>query len=340
MESQTFRALRIEETADKEHTRKIAARKIDDLPKNEVLVRVHYSSLNYKDALSAIGNRGVTRRYPHTPGIDAAGFVEHSEDPEFKPGMPVIVSCYDLGMNTSGGFGEYIRVPGSWVMPCPDGLTLKQSMIFGTAGFTAGLSVQRLLDHGVRADQGRVLVTGGTGGVGSMAIAILALENFKITAVSGKPEQHDFLTAHGAERIISREQATDTKNRTLLKGQWAGVIDTVGGPVLETAVKSTRYGGAVTCCGNVASPELHLTVYPFILRGVSLLGIDAAQCAMELRKRIWKKLAGPWKIDRLEDMARTISLEQLDEAIEQMLQGRNKGRVVLEHRTAAGKSAG
>jgi putative YhdH/YhfP family quinone oxidoreductase len=335
MEATTFRALVVEETDKKQYIRRIKTRTIAELPAGEVLVRVHYSSLNYKDALSAIGNRGVTRRYPHTPGIDAAGVVAESMLPQLPPGTQVIVSCYDLGMNTPGGFGEYIRVPAAWVMPCPLGLTLKESMVFGTAGFTAALSVERLLNHGLHPDQGRVLVTGATGGVGSVAVALLARQGFAVTAVSGKADQHDFLHALGAERIISRQAATDTKNRILLKEQWAGVVDTVGGPILATALKGTKYGGAVTCCGNVAAPNLELTVYPFILRGVALLGIDAAKCDMILRRRVWDKLAGPWKLDMLADLAETISLAELDLYIETMLQGRVKGRVVLQHETAA-----
>ncbi len=333
MDTTTFRALVVEETGDKQYIRRITTRTTDELPAGEVLVRVHYSSLNYKDALSAIGNRGVTRRYPHTPGIDAAGVVAESVLPELPPGTPVIVSCYDLGMNTPGGFGEYIRVPAAWVMPCPVGLSLKESMVYGTAGFTAALSVERLLNHGLHPEQGRVLVSGATGGVGSVAVALLARQGFAVTAVSGKADQHDFLHSLGAERIITRQAATDTKNRILLKEQWAGVVDTVGGPILATALKGTKYGGAVTCCGNVAAPNLELTVYPFILRGVALLGIDAAKCDMALRRRVWDKLAGSWKLDQLADLAETISLAELDQFIDKMLQGRVKGRVVLQHET-------
>ncbi len=331
METRTFDALQVEETPDNKFIRKIVTRITADLPAGEVLVRVHYSSLNHKDALSAIGNRGVTRRYPHTPGIDAAGVVAESTHAGFQPGSEVIVHCYDLGMNTPGGFGEYIRVPAAWVLPCPQGMTTKESMIYGTAGFTAALSVERLLNYGVKPEQGRVLVSGATGGVGSVAVALLARQGFSVTAGSGKADQHDYLKNLGADHIISREDAVDTKNRALMKEQWAGVVDTVGGPILATALKSTKYGGAVTCCGNVASPNLELTVYPFILRGVALLGIDAAECSMEIRKQVWEKLAGPWKIDTLEGLARIITLAELDHNIELMLQGRLKGRVVLRH---------
>lgn len=331
MKRETFNALQVEQTPEGEFERKIVVRNIEDLPKGEVLVRVNYSSLNYKDALSASGNRGVTRRYPHTPGIDAAGVVEQSAVAQFQPGDRVIVSCYDLGMNTPGGFGEYIRVPAAWVLPCPAQLSLKESMIIGTAGFTAALSIERLLSAGVTPERGRVLVTGATGGVGSLAVALLARQGFTVTAVSGKPEQHEFLLSLGADRVISREKAIDTKNRAMLKAEWAGVVDTVGGPILETALKRVKYGGAVSCCGNVASPNLELTVYPFILRGVSLLGVDAAECDMEVRRRLWAKLAGAWKLENLEELAVIVTLPELEKYIEDMLKGLNKQRVVLQH---------
>lgn len=331
MKTETFKAFQVERTSEAEYVRKIVTRNIEDLPEGEVLVRVNYSSLNYKDALSASGNRGVTRRYPHTPGIDAAGVVAHSAVAQFQPGDRVVVSCYDLGMNTPGGFGEYIRVPAAWVLPCPEKLSLKEAMIIGTAGFTAALSVEHLLNAGVTPERGRVLVTGATGGVGSLAVALLARLGFTVTAVSGKSELHEFLFSLGADRVIPREKAIDTKNRAMLKAQWAGVVDTVGGPILATALKSVKYGGAVTCCGNVASPDLELTVYPFILRGISLLGVDAAECDMEVRRRLWNKLAGPWRLANLEELAVIVTLPELEGYIENMLKGRSRRRVVLQH---------
>ncbi len=245
--------------------------------------------------------------------------------------MKVIVSCYGFGTKVAGGFGEYVRVPAAWVMKCPSGISLKESMVYGTAGFTAALSVKKLLAAGVNPEQGKVLVTGATGGVGSVAVAMLAKEGFKVSAVSGKPDQEEFLRRLGAQALISREKAIDLKDRALLKGQWAGVIDTVGGPILATAIKGTKYGGTVTCCGNVASPELVLTVYPFILRGVSLVGIDAAECPMEVRQEVWQKISGPWKLDCLEELATFITLDELGNYIEQILKGKVKGRVVLCH---------
>lgn len=325
----TFQAMVVTETAPGQFQRAIVTRNLSDLPPGEVLLRVRYSSLNYKDALSASGNRGVTRCYPHTPGIDAAGEVLESGSPDFSPGEAVIVSCYDLGMNTPGGFAQYIRVPAKWIMPLPAGLTLRESMIYGTAGFTAAQSVDRLERHPVLPEQGKILVTGATGGVGSMAVAMLSLSGFSVAAATGKQEQEQFLRDLGAQGIVSRENSIDRSGRMLLKEKWAGVIDTVGGEMLATAIKSTRYGGAVTCCGNAASPDLPLNVYPFILRGVSLIGIDSAECPMAVRLPIWEKIATTWRLPNLERLTTEISLKELDRHIECILQGKQRGRVVL-----------
>lgn len=325
---QSFRALVVREEAGA-YVRRLEERQFSDLPVGEVLVRVSYSSLNYKDGLSAIGNRGVTRRYPHTPGVDAAGVVAESRDPRFRVGDQVLVCCYDLGMNTPGGFGQYIRVPAAWVMPLPVGLTMRESMIYGTGGFTAANSVERLLAHGVRPEQGKVLVSGASGGVGSFSVAILAREGFRVTAVSGKESARELLTTLGATEIISRTQAIDSSGRMILKGKWAGVIDTVGGEILSTALKSTRYGGAVTCCGNVAGPEFSANVFPFILRGVALLGIDSAECPMARREMLWGKLANEWQVAGLAAITTEIGLDELDGEISRILKGQVQGRVVV-----------
>jgi putative YhdH/YhfP family quinone oxidoreductase len=327
--TEKFNAMVIGENSDKTFTRQIRQRGIDDLPDGDVLIRVCYSSLNYKDALSAIGNRGVTRQYPHTPGIDAAGIVEHSRSEHFSIGEEVIVTSYDLGMNTSGGFGQYIRVPAEWIVRLPEGLTLRQSMIFGTAGFTAGMSLQKLEERGITPDKGDILVTGATGGVGSMAVAILSRCGYSVVAVSGKETEKAFLTGLGAKDILSREQASDTSARPLLKPRWAGVVDTVGGNILETAIKSTQQDGVITCCGLVASPNLSLTVFPFILRAVSLVGIDSQNYPSGPRQQIWEKLAKEWRPQSLENMAKEISLEQLSEHIDLILAGRQTGRVIV-----------
>ena len=328
MSEKTFKAVVITETPENTYTQEIKERSLADLPEGEVLVKVEYSSLNYKDALSMTGNKGVTRNYPHTPGIDAAGIVEDSTSSSFKPGDEVIVTSYDLGMNTSGGFAEYIRVPADWVVSLPSNLSLKESMIYGTAGFTAGLSVNALT-HVVKPDHGEVLVTGGSGGVGSVAISILTKIGYNVVAVSGMTEEKEHLAAIGAKEIISREDAADTSGRPMLRARWAGVIDTLGGDILATAIKSTKAGGSITCCGNAASVDLPLSVFPFILRGVRLLGIDSQNCPMDLRKRIWEKLAGEWKLDQLEALSAEISLADLGEHIELMLQGKKKGRTLV-----------
>lgn len=324
-----FKALVVTESGDKQFLRAVETRAIDDLPAGDVIVQVIYSSLNYKDVLSATGNRGVTRSYPHTPGIDAAGIVSASTDARFKPGDEVIVTSYDLGMNTAGGFGQYIRVPADWVVPLPQGLTLREAMIYGTAGFTAALSVHQMIANGVRPESGDILVSGATGGVGSMAVAILAKSGYAVTAVNGKVDATDYLTAIGAQAVISIEAATDTSSRPMLKGLWAGVIDAVGGDILATAIKSMQPCGTVTCCGNVASPDLPLNVYPFILRGVTLIGIDSQNCPMPLRQDVWQKIASEWKVDRLDTLATEASFDELNQRIEMMIQRKHRGRTII-----------
>lgn len=326
MTDRTFDAFIVEETGDGRYTGSVRRARVSDLPEGDVLIRVQYSSLNYKDALSASGNRGVTRKYPHTPGIDAAGHVEESRVPELVPGDPVIVTSYDLGMNTAGGFGQYIRVPADWVVPLPGGLTLEESMILGTAGFTAAMSVEKLVD--VPVDAGPVLVTGATGGVGSMAVAILARLGYAVTAVSGKQES-EFLKTLGASEIISRQAFVENTKPPVLPAKWAAVVDTVGGEILAAAVKSAQAWGKVTCCGLVASPDLPLTVFPFILRGVSLHGIDSQHYPRAPRQALWKKLARDWKPPKLAEMATWITLDQLSPAIDKMRHGRLKGRTVI-----------
>jgi putative YhdH/YhfP family quinone oxidoreductase len=328
MTTDTFNALVVSAGEDKTYLRQIKQRATDDLPEGDVLIRVHYSSLNYKDALSAIGNKGVTRHYPHTPGIDAAGTVAESRVDAFKPGDAVLVTGYDLGMNTSGGFGQYVRVPAGWVVPLPEGLSLKESMIYGTAGFTAGMGITFLTEK-VSPTDGPVLVTGATGGVGSIAVAVLAKLGYQVAAVTGKADAAAFLESIGASQIVDRAEAADTSGRPLLKSQWAGVVDTVGGEILATAIKATNPWGTVTCCGNVASPDLPLTVFPFILRGVRLIGIDSQNCPMDLRLAVWHNLAGSWRFAGLDDLCTEIGLEALSANIDLILKGRQKGRVVV-----------
>lgn len=329
MDHQTFRAMVVTETEEKQFIREIKERSVDQLPDGDVLVQVSYSSLNYKDALSATGNRGVTKNYPHTPGIDAAGVVAQSANEQFQPGDEVIVTSYDLGMNTSGGFGQYIRVPADWVVRRPEGMTLKESMIYGTAGFTAALSVYQLLAQRVSADQGEILVSGATGGVGSIAVSILSKIGYSVVAVNGIVDETAFLKDIGAKSVISIEDATEKSGRPLLKGRWAGSIDTVGGEILATTIKSLLPNGAVTSCGNVASPDLPLSVYPFILRGVTLVGIDSQNCPMALRQKTWDKIASEWKIPNLALITSEVTLDELDQSITMMLEHKHRGRTIV-----------
>ena len=328
MTDRTFRAMLVTEAEGKTYRRSIVERSVADLPEGDVLVKVSYSSLNHKDALSSIGNKGVTRNYPHTPGIDAAGVVEESSDPAFGPGDKVIVTSYDLGMNTWGGFGEYIRVPAGWVVPLPAGLTLREAMVYGTAGFTAALSVLRLTEL-VPPERGDILVSGATGGVGSLAVSILCKIGYQVVAVNGVVDETEYLRSLGAKEVISIEEATDTSGRPMQKARWAGSIDTVGGDILASTIKAVDMAGAVTSCGNVASPDLPLNVYPFILRGVTLVGIDSQNCPMPYRLKTWEKLATEWKLDHLEQVVTEIDLDGLGEQIDLMLAHKHKGRTIV-----------
>jgi acrylyl-CoA reductase (NADPH) len=325
-----FKAMVVSETVDKKVVREIKQRALSELPGGELIVEVKYSSLNYKDALSASGNKGVTRKYPHTPGIDAAGIVAHSTTKSVAVGEQVIVTGFDLGMNTSGGFGQYISIPTAWAVKPPVGLSLRDGMAYGTAGFTAALCVLRLLAGGLNKDQGEVLVTGATGGVGSIAVGILAKLGFDVVAATGKTAETEFLKRLGAKNILSREEANDTSGRPLQRPRWAGVVDTVGGNILATALKTAKYGGLVAACGNAMSAELNLNVFPFILRGVSLLGVDSVEVPMRARNMAWQKLAGDWRVDLGEDLITECSLEGLEPKIDQILQGGIRGRVVVD----------
>lgn len=327
--STNFTALLVEEQTEKTFTRSLQTRSTDQLPEGDLLIKVAYSSLNYKDALSAIGNKGVTRNYPHTPGIDAAGEVVTSASDQFAPKDKVVVTGYDLGMETDGGFGQYIRIPAEWALPLPANLTLAETMMLGTAGFTAALSLWHLEQHGITPQSGEVLVTGATGGVGSLATAMLSQTGYQVAAVTGKQDQHDFLREMGAQEVIHRNAFLENAKRPLLKERWAAAVDTVGGDILAQVLKTLKYGGAASCCGLTAGGELNTTVFPFILRGVSLLGVDSVQCPKPIRKEIWQRLGGDWKPSQLQQMSQECSLEQLDSKIEAILQGQLSGRVLV-----------
>ena len=324
-----YRALQVQQIDKKTFSRNVVTRSFDELPAGELLVKVHYSSLNYKDALSATGHPGVTRNFPHTPGIDAAGEVASCDDGTFQPGDKVIVTSYDLGMETDGGFGQMIRVPAAWAVPLPDGLDLKESMMLGTAGLTAALSLQELIQNGTTPDSGPILVTGATGGVGSLAVVMLAKAGFQVTAATGKLAETDYLKVLGASEVIERAEVLEGSDRPMMKPRWAGVVDCVGGETLSAAIKATRYGGVVTCCGLVGSTDLPLNVYPFILRGVRLIGIDSVECPMEKRRAVWQKLAAEWKPERLADMVDEAGLEGLNEKIDLMLNAKLARRILV-----------
>jgi len=331
MKNMSFKAMVVTEIEDKKFLREIKQKQINDLPDGEVLINVQYSSLNYKDALSASGNKGVTKTYPHTPGIDAAGVVAESSSSDFKAGEQVLVTGYDLGMNTSGGYAEYIRVPANWVVKLPDNLSLRESMIYGTAGFTAALSCFKLINSGVTPDKGPVLVTGATGGVGSIALSILVKSGFEVIAVNGIVDEADYLLQLGAKEVLSIEEVNDKSGRPLLRPRWAGAIDTVAGNILSTAIKTTRYGGSVTCCGNVGAAELKSSIFPFIINGITLLGIDSVNCPVDMRMKVWNKIASDWKLDRLEKITTELpSLEALEERIGLILEGKSRGRAIVK----------
>lgn len=309
----------------------LVQKQVSSLPAGDVLVRVAFSSLNFKDALSSSGNKGVTRQYPHTPGIDSAGVVAESDSPLFVVGEEVIVIGYDLGMNTAGGFGEFIRVPAGWLVKKPAGLTLNESMIIGTAGFTAALCIEKLLLNGLDSSQGQVLVTGASGGVGSFAVALLAQLGFDVVAMTGTESAHEFLRGLGASQLIGREDYNQPGPKPLSKELWAGAVDAVGGDILFNIVKSIKYGGSVACCGLVASPQFQASVFPFILRGVNLLGVDSVNLPLAHKRQLWNKLATNWKPDGLVKLQTKVGMNGLDAALKTVLAGQSTGRLVLDH---------
>ena len=301
-----------------------------DLPAGEVLIRVSHSSLNYKDALSASGNKGVTRHFPHTPGIDAAGEVVESATGTPEVGSQVLVTGYDLGMNTAGGFGEYIRVPAAWCIAMPEGWQAKTAMTYGTAGLTAGLCVHKLLTMGAAPVHGKVAVSGASGAVGSVAVEILSVLGFDVVAVSGKAEQEGILRSLGAAEILGRD-ALEAQKKPMLKPVFANAVDTVGGAPLAELLKQIQPGGSVSCCGLVAGVELPTTVLPFILRGVNLLGVDSVEIPLADKQAIWDKLAGSWGCPQTERSARIIGRSDLASALDAFLAGKSSGKIVLEH---------
>lgn len=323
----TFSAFVVREV-DGSYEGNIEMKHIDDLPEGEILIRVTHSCVNYKDALSMSGNRGVTKSYPHTPGVDAAGYIEQTTDERFHIGQAVVVNGFDFGMNTSGGFQEYIRVPADWVTALPESVRPLEAMQYGTAGLTAAQSIDEL-SRIVSKDAGPILVTGATGGVGTIAIALLIRLGYTVHAVTGKRVEQERLLKKGVAEVLDRATFLEEIDRPLKKGLYAGVIDTVGGPLLASVIRFVQYGGVVTTCGNVGGAEMTLTVYPFILRGVRLIGIDAVQTPIAYREELWQRLASDWQVDLASEVD-VKTLNDLPEIAEALLTSRHRGRTVIE----------
>jgi putative YhdH/YhfP family quinone oxidoreductase len=295
-----------------------------------VQVRLHWSALNYKDALCATGHPGVARRLPMVPGIDGVGEVIQSAEPRWRTGQPVLVGDARFGTETDGGFATAANLPADWLWPLPAGLSLREAAILGTAGFTAAQCVLALREAGVQAGGGPVVVTGATGGVGVMAVMILAQLGYEVVAVSGKPDRAAWLRELGAAEVCGRDIVNDPGGRPLLSARWAGAVDTAGGNLLGTILRSTRPGGCVAACGLVAGSDLPVSVYPFILRGVRLQGIDSGNVSAALRMRVWDLLAGEWKPRRLDAVATETGLSQIGDSIRSILAGQIAGRVIVD----------
>ncbi len=301
-----------------------------DLPAGDVTVRVAYSCVNYKDGLASTPDGRVVRSYPMVPGVDLAGTVTESSDSRFRPGDEVIATGHDLGVAHFGGFAEYARLPGDWLVKRPAGLTPREAMALGTAGFTAALSVQRLEENGLTPANGRVLVSGATGGVGSTAVGMLAALGYQVSASTGKSSEHQFLTDLGATEILSREEVSAPSNRPLEKERWAAGVDPVGGETLAYMLRTTQYGGSVASSGLTGGSAVQTTVLPFILRGVNLLGIESVSCPQPVRERLWQRLASDLKPRGLTDsIGYEISLQQLPEVLAAILKGAVRGRAIV-----------
>lgn len=325
-----MKAFVVEKIADREFKAEIQEIPEPKCAEDEIVIKVSYSSLNYKDALSSVGNPGVTRKFPHVTGIDVAGVVYESTSTIFKAGERVLVTGYDMGMNTNGGHAQFVKVPASWVARIPDAISDKEIMTFGTAGLTAALSVNELIENGVKPENGEILVTGATGGVGSIAVSILSKIGFSVVAISGKEEKIDYLKRIGASEVILRNTFNEDSKKPMMGEKYAGVVDTVGGEILANALKYIKYDGVATCCGLTSSHELNTNVFPFILRGVRLIGIDSVECKLEKKQAAWEKIASRWKVDTLDSITNEISLEEIKNAYELLLEGKAVGRYVVK----------
>lgn len=324
-----YSGLLIEEH-DGQYSAQVKQLDTENLPAGDLLIKVSYSSVNFKDALSFSGNKGVTRSFPHTPGIDAVGEVIEASSAEFKAGDKVLVTGYDLGMNTSGGFGEYIRIPSGWALKLPNGLSEKDAMAWGTAGLTAALCVDKLINHGIDASK-PVVVSGATGGVGSIAIMLLSKLGHEVHGLTSKSSAGEYLKAIGAKEVHLLDEFIDDSKRPMLKPMFGGAVDVAGGSVLSTILKTLDYGGAAACCGLVASPEVNTSVFPFILRDIALLGVDSVELPLKRKQMVWEKIAGEWALPELPSQCKSIGKQDLVEVMSSMLKGQISGRYILEH---------
>jgi len=323
-----MKAYVVEKIADKKFTSSVQEVDIPKIKKNEVLIKTTYSSLNYKDALSSMGNSGVTKVFPHITGIDMAGTIEKSNSNDFKVGQKVLATGYDLGMNTNGGHSQYVKAPASWVVKLPKTITDKEIMSYGTAGLTAALSINELLNNNIL--NGKILVTGSTGGVGSIAISILNKIGFEVSAISRKEEKIEFLKFLGAKEVILAKDFDIENKKPMGSAKYDGVIDTVGGNTLSQALKLIKYNGIATCCGLTSSFKFDANLFPFILRGIKLIGIDSAECEIEKKKLAWEKISNEFKIDTLKTLVNEISLEEIKESYKKLLAGKAVGRYLVK----------
>ena len=324
-----YRAIVVNKNGD-DFTAELTTLDESDLPEGDVTIRVEWSSVNYKDGLAMTPNGRVVRSYPMTPGIDLAGTVVESKDPQFAPGDPVVVIGYDLGVSHPGGYAELARVPANWVVRLPEGLTTKEAMAIGTAGFTAAQSVVALEEHGIRPESGPVIVTGATGGVGSTAVSMLAQLGYTVAASTGKADEHDYLRALGATEILSREEVSAESSRPLESERWAGAVDPVGGSTTAYLARTMKYGGVIALSGLTGGGQVNTTVYPFILRGVSLIGIESVFYPIEKRRALWQRLATDLKPRGLLDtIAYETGLEGVPDAVARILKGQVRGRTLV-----------
>jgi acrylyl-CoA reductase (NADPH) len=325
----SFNALVVERVQD-QFSCKIKELRLADLPAGEVTIRVAYSGINYKDAMACSPSGRVVRQYPMVPGIDLAGTVVASSDPRYREGDEVLVTSYELGTGHFGGFSAYARIPADWIVPLPQGLTHREAMILGTAGFTAALSIHRMEQNGLRKEQGPVLVRGATGGVGSSSVSMLAALGYEVEASTGKSADHAYLLELGATRVLSREELSPAQSKPISKEYWAGAVDPVGGTALAHVLSRMKYGASVALSGLTGGGDFAATVYPFILRGVNVLGIDSVYCPSAIRKTLWERMATELKPRLLEQTVyKEARLDEVAEAAQLVLEGKVRGRVIV-----------